>query len=539
LNHLLLNILKQSRLLLVFLSVLLVNQVKAQLIYQPYSYQFYQKLNTPEYSIDSRLHTSLKPYFLSDSNQVHTAYDSIMNFKINKPGLNWVIRAVFTGHLADVKTKNYTIYFDYLPDLQVGKEHFGSRSVWLNTRGFQFGATIGKNFFIYTSLFENQGQFPNYIDDYIKYSRVVPSEISVNILPFSNGSTDWSYVTTLVGFKPNNNITVTLGQDKIFIGDGYRSLLLSDNAPVAPLLRFTVNLNKNIQYTALWTYLQDQHAPTIDTFTNNRRKWAAFHYLDWNISNRASLGFFNGVVAEESDNQGNVRGFDLNYINPILFSSSIQPSGTVSDNILVGFTGKYKVFNKTTAYGQLVFGKTASSNSNSSPNAVQVGVRGSDLFTVHSLNYILEYNNVGQEMYYGKNSMVNYTQLSEPLGDPLGSNFKEILGILNYSTKHMDFQLQGNYAQLGVNAGINDYGSNIRQVNYDNNPQVIGTLPITSPTTLKYAEATVSFILNPNFNMRLELGGLYREVSSSTSNAKTAMITIGLRSTFRNLYHDF
>ena len=90
--------------------------------------------------------------------------------------------------------------------------------------------------------------------------------------------------------------------------------MLSDFAPAAPLLRFTMNLNKNIQYTAMWTYLQDQHAPTIDTFTNNRRKWAAFHYIDWNITNRASVGFFNGLVAEESDNAGNLRGFDLNYI---------------------------------------------------------------------------------------------------------------------------------------------------------------------------------------------------------------------------------
>lgn len=538
-NHILYLLSRKWLLILTISFALFTKQAEAQLFYQPYSYQFYQKLNTKEYATGSRLHTSLKPYFLSDSTPVRTAYDSIMNFKINKPGLNWFIRAGFTGHLADVKTKNYTFYFDYLPDLLVGKENFSKQNIWLNTRGIQFGATIGKSFFVYTSIFENQGQFPNYIDNYIKYSKVVPSEISVNILPFSNGSTDWSYVTSLIGFKPNDNITIALGQDKVFIGDGYRSLLLSDNAPVAPLLRLSVNLNKNIQYTAVWTYLQDQHAPPIDTFTNNRRKWGAFHYLDWNISNRASIGFFNGLIATEADNQGNLRPFDFNYINPILFTSSLQPSSPVADNILVGFTGKYKILAKTTVYGQFVLSQAPDNTTNSGTNGWQLGVRGSDLFTVNSLNYILEYNTVGAATYYGKNSMVNYTQLSEPLGDPLGANFKEFIGILNYSTKHIDFQIQGNYAKLGPNSGYNDYGTNIKIAGYVNAPQIIGTLPITSPTTLKYAEGTVSFILNPNYNLRLELGGLVRQATNATSDTKTAMITLGLRSTFRNLYHDF
>ncbi|HCN82568.1 MAG TPA: hypothetical protein DIT07_02965 [Sphingobacteriaceae bacterium] len=34
---------------------------------QPYSYDFYQKLNKDIYDRNSRIHSSLKPYFIDDS----------------------------------------------------------------------------------------------------------------------------------------------------------------------------------------------------------------------------------------------------------------------------------------------------------------------------------------------------------------------------------------------------------------------------------------------------------------------------------------
>ena len=123
------------------------------------------------------------------------------------------------------------------------------------------------------------------------------------------------------------DITIALGEDKTFIGDGYRSILLSDYAAPYPLFRITFNLGKNVQYMAMWSYMEDQNAVQFNSFSNNRRKWGAFHYIDWNITNRASIGFFNAIIDEEANDQGKLHGFDVNYVDPIYFSSSLGPSG--------------------------------------------------------------------------------------------------------------------------------------------------------------------------------------------------------------------
>jgi hypothetical protein len=58
-------------------------------------------------------------------------------------------------------------------------------------------------------------------------------------------------------------------------------------------------------------------------------------------------------------------------------------------------------------------------------------------------------------------------------------------------------------------------------------------------TNLYFAEGTVSYLLNPKYNLRLEVGGVLRRETNGIKNTNTALFTFGLRSTFRNLYQDF
>jgi len=509
----------------------------AQLIYQPYTYQFYQKLNTEVYSPSTSLHTSIKPYLISDSSAIRPLYDSLMLSNADNKGKSWFYRKLLRQHLIEVKDKEYTFYMDYLPDLQLGKEFSERKTVWLNTRGYQFGGTIGSKFFFYTSGFENQGKFANYENNYINTVEMIPGEAFDK--SYGKATKDWSSVTTLIGYSPNKSVTIALGQDKTFIGDGYRSILLSDYASAYPLLRFNINLGKNIQYMAMWTYMEDQDATQFNSFYNYRRKWGAFHYIDWNITSRVSLGFFNALIAEEANDQGQYHGFDINYVNPVLFVSSLGPAKPATDHTLIGFNGKYKVLDKTTIYGQLLFDQASSPDNNNGRNAWQLGFRGSDLFKVNKLNYLFEYNTAKPYTYSSQYPIVSYTQLREPLGDPLGANFKEFVGILNYSIGRFDFQGQVNYAKYGLNTGSINYGKSITLADNTNLPPSIGSTGQGLGTTLKYAEGTISYLLNPKYNLRIEIGGLLRQEKNSLADTKTEMITLGLRSTFRDLYHDF
>src|ERR1700743_1582873 len=125
------------------LLLLFGGAAKAQLMYQPYSYQFYQKLDNAAYSPSNNLHTSLKPYLITDSSAIRPLYDSLLMLNVDNKSKSWVNHVLFSGHLAEVKNKEYTFYLDYLPDLQMGREFSQPKTVWLNTRGYQVGVTIG------------------------------------------------------------------------------------------------------------------------------------------------------------------------------------------------------------------------------------------------------------------------------------------------------------------------------------------------------------------------------------------------------------
>ncbi|WP_377111968.1 gliding motility protein RemB [Mucilaginibacter litoreus] len=532
--------------------MLLAVKGNAQSVYLPQSYQLYQKFNAQIYSKSSNMHTSLRP-FLIDST-INNRYNELMQMGVDSTRKNWFLRKIFNEHLIDIRTKDYTFYADYLPDNYIGHDfadkstdnevHFKplgfgfTTRIGSNTRGFQVGGTIGSKFSFYTSGYENQAAYADYYTAYMRKIRFVPGQA---YLRRAETYADFSYSTAILSYTPIKQLNITLGQDKTFIGDGYRSVLLSDYSANYPLLRLTANLGK-VQYMMMWAYLQDINLPKFDNFGSNRRKWGLFHYLDWNVSNSLSFGFFNAYIAPEADNQGNRRGFDINFINPVLFASSLGPSSQPG-NALVGFTGKYKVFDKTALYGQVLFdrfnGSTFfDSNKNDNTNSVQLGLRGADLLGVTNLNYLVEYNAVKPYTYQSPDVISAYSFYSQPLGDPFGANFREVTGLLNYTYKRFDFQGQLMYAKYGLDAtSATNAGKDVTK---PRDPTfTTSTIGQGLNTNLYYAEGTVSFLMNPKYNLRFELGGLYRHQKNADGTNNAAIFTFGIRSSFRNLYHDF
>jgi hypothetical protein len=528
--------------LLAGIFLLSVQTSHAQSVYLPQSYLLYQKFNGDIYSVKNSFHTSLRP-FLIDS-VINGTYDSVMNIGVSDQRKTWLSRKLFNEHLFDVQTKDYTFYGDVIADLQLGRDFSGKRSTYLNSRGFQFGGTVGTKFSFYTSGFEDQAKFPGYYNDVVNANAFVPGQAYArHYTGQAQDSQDWSYVTATVSYTPIKQLNITLGQDKMFVGDGYRSLLLSDYAANMPLLRLTANLG-SVQYMMAWAYLEDLKAPKFDQLGSNRRKWALFHYLDWNVSNRVSLGFFNALITPEADDQGNKRGFDVNFINPLVFSSGLGSSGSPKDNVFMGFTGKYKIFDKTAIYGQLLldrfkFNDFFSGNNLDNTNGVQLGIRGADIFKVNRLNYLFEFNTVKPYTYSNTQTLNNYTFFGDPLAHPFGANFREFLGIINYSIGRFDFQGQLDYGKYGLDATLTDNNGKLLSKPYPANPNPTPVIGQGISTQLYYTEGTVSFLVNPKTNLRIEIGGLYRQEKNTLSDNKTTMFTFGLKSGFRNLYHDF
>ncbi|TFB32463.1 gliding motility protein RemB [Pedobacter alluvionis] len=515
--------------------------LKAQSVYQPYSFQFYQKLNSEIYNPDTRLHSSMKPFFIDDS-LLQDKSKLLLSVGVDSVRKSWVLRKLFNEHLFDMQMEDFTVYADFLPDFQIGRDASGKKNTFLNTRGYQIGGTVGKKFSFYTSGYENQGRFASYYDNYVNTTNVVPGQSYDR----SSGkiTKDWSYVTATLSYTPIKYLNITAGYDKTFIGDGYRSMLLSDFSSPYPFLKLTGNLG-NVQYMVMWAAMQDPGAPKLSYDAGNRKKGGVFHYLDWNVNNKLSIGFFDSIVWVQTDDAGNKRGFDWGYANPIIFLRPVEASSGSPDNALLGFTSKYKFAKEVVAYGQFSLDEFQAKEFFSSKGSVrnkygwQLGVRGADIFKVAGLNYLLEYNTAKPYTYSSRTRIGNYANYNEPLAHPLGANFREAVGLLNYSYKRFDFTGELMYARYGLDEAGQNYGKNIFEPYLASIKQEGNYTTQGINTNLFYAEGRVAYVVNPKYNLRLELGAILRRESNGLGKNNAGLITFGLRSSFRNLYTDF
>ena len=509
----------------------------------PYSYQFYQKLNRQVYDVNTRMHSSIRSYYADDTLLV-SRYQELMRLGTDTNVYHkWVRRKITDEHLLNFNSEDYSIYADFLPDFQIGREFSDGQGTWKNTRGYQIGGTIGKKFSFYTNGFENQAVFANYLTKFINTNKVVPSEMSGKL---SGKTKDWAYVTALVSYTPNKYLNLALGYDKNFIGDGYRSMLLSDVAGNYSFFRLRATVG-NVQYQTIFSYMLDNEVMplTEDRRLGARGKWNAMHYVDWNVSNRFSVGLFQAVTWADAEPEGK-RGFDFNYIHPFVFLRPIEGANRTSpDKMRLGLNTRYELTKKSAVYGQFMLEEFTADEAFSGNGywankwAIQLGVRGSDLFEVENLNYLAEFNTARPYTYSHFDRLTNYSGMSQPLAHPLGANFREFLGILNYSYKRFDFQGQASYARYGLDPAGENFGSNIF-LSYNDRVRDYGNyIGQGLKTDLTFLEAKVSYLLNPKYNLRIELGGVYRNEKSVEFTQKTNLLTFGLRSTFRNLYQDF
>jgi hypothetical protein len=521
-----------------FLLFAIIGVARSQSEYQPYSYQFYQKLNPDVYSTKTREHTSLKPFFTDDS-LLKRRYDSLMNYGSDDKQHSWGYRKLFNEHLIDVKSPGSTFYADLLPDFTVGRDFSGQLTTSTTSLGLQLGGSVGNKFYYNLTGYQSSAVLPDYLSTYINQVGIVPGQAYAKT--YRTNGYDWSYITAVASYTPVKFLNISAGRDKTFIGDGYRSMLLSDYSSPYLFFKLTGTLG-NVRYMAMWTDMNDPAATS--QYGIFRRKFGVFHYLDWNVSNRISLGFFDNVIGYFTDDNGQKRPFDFNYINPLIFMKPINNSSDDPDKSLLGFTGKYKISDGVTAYGQFALNEFVSKDFFSSDGAstnkygYQLGFRGTNLFTIKNLNFLIETNNAKPYTYSARSAIENYSNNSEPLAHPWGANFREVVGLLNYSYKRFDFSGEADYGHYGLDINGLNYGKDIFQL-YTNAVNAYGNYTGQGLTIdMIYLEGKIAYLLNPKYNLRIELGGIIRDEKNTQFNDKTAMITFGVRSSFRSMYTD-
>ncbi len=531
-----------------------VQWARAQSTYQPYSYHFYQKLNNTLYHADTRMHTALKPMVIDSA--LRFRYDSLMQLGVTERQ-SWWGRKLYNEHLIDIKKDDHTFYADFLPDFQIGRDFAGGgKTTWLNTRGAQAGLTVGDKFFLYVNFFENQAVFPTYLRDYIFENAITPGQGHGKTSYENPNKSDWMYSSAVASYTVNQYLNVTLAYDKNFIGDGYRSVLLSDVSSNYTALKLTGTIG-NVQYLSMWTYMLDPMHPRSNTYDpitglptrgGDNWKWGAFQYLDWNVDNRLSVGLFQSVVWGARNAAGR-RGFDFNYFNPIIFLRPVEVTNTSSpDKMHLGLNAKYKVLKNASVYGQFLLGEFVAKNFFSTNGhvtnkwAAQLGFRGFDAFGIKDLNFLTEYNTARPYTYTHFDPVSNYSNYGEPLAHPWGANFRELVGILNYSYKRFDFSFQGTWGQFGTDPdSTSNFGKDIFKSYLTPSNEYGNTIAQGVGNNLLYADGRISYLFNPKYNLRIEAGATYRRhgIPELGRHHQTGMFTLGLRGSFRNFYYDF
>lgn len=351
----------------------------------------------------------------------------------------------------------------------------------------------------------------------------------------------YQYFSGYITYAPNKIFNIQLGQDKHFWGDGYRSLFLSDNASPYPYMKITTNVWK-LTYTNLFTIMRDATNPS-----GMKRDWlfkyATLHHLGWNATKRINIGVFESVVWQGSDST-RYRGYDVNYLNPIIFFRPTEYSLGSSDNAFVGFNFKIKLFKKQQVYGQLLLDefllKEVIANKGwwANKQAFQIGFKSFDLFKIKHFNFQTEFNYVRPYTYAHGSVQQNYGHMNQALAHPLGANFWESVSFMNYRYKRLFIEGKLQYAVYGGDSAGTDYGKNIF-ISYKNRPSDYGNFTTQGfQTNLITASLRAAYILDTRMNLKIELGGAYRVEERAHSTKQTPYFFIGLRTDLSNIYTD-
>ena len=178
------------------------------------------------HQINSNTHSSIKPYLLSN-------LDS--NFVIHQG--SWMYRKWNKEFFLQIEKEDYSLIVNPLINLMVGIENNSDKTIWNNTRGIVADGKLGDRFTYYSSFLENQSVFPYYITNEVvgKSAWIIPGQGESRWSPDS--TFDYSMASGYFTYKLSKFSVLQFGTGKNFIGDGYRSMILSDNAFIYPYLR--------------------------------------------------------------------------------------------------------------------------------------------------------------------------------------------------------------------------------------------------------------------------------------------------------------
>ncbi len=439
-----------------------------------------------------------------------------------------------------VKRGDFSFYSHLMYNFQLGKESISSAKLYNNSRGlFQWRGQVSKRIGYYTYTTDNQLRNPLYVRDYSAKNFAVTGfgYFKGDVSPGSTAPIDAFEVKGGIMINAAKGIDLQFAFDKVFIGNGYRSLILSDFSNNYLFLKVNTRFWK-INYTNIFAQMINRDGVFGDTIFP--KKFMTYHSLDVQVTKWLNLGFFENIMF------GRKNGYDLNYLNPMIFMVAMGHQVGSPDKATIGMNFKANAIKNTQLYGQVivnefVLGEVLKYSKGwwANKQALQLGFKTIDLFGVSNLDVQAELNIVRPFVYSSKDNFSSYTHYNQALAHPLGANFKEIVAIVRYQPIPK-LVLQGKiiYFKQGLDSAGKNMGNNVL-LPYTTRPYDYGwKIGSGVKATGLLAQASVTYELLPN--IFLDADYIIRNYKrENIADVNTNIFNVGFRMNLRKREYDF
>ncbi|GAC1383268.1 MAG: hypothetical protein NVSMB45_10430 [Ginsengibacter sp.] len=477
---------------------------------------------------DNTIFTSVKPYNeISLLEEIRKTDSLIKLHLINLSSIDeYNINKVRNSkHILQNKDANFHISVDPVLQIQGGVESFNKNSISLLSYGLTTNGNLKNKLNFSFTITNNSEKGPQFFIDRVKKYNAVPGQTNYSV----NNSSGFNYVNAFgrVSFEIIKHINLEAGYDRNFIGNGYRSMFLSDFSGSYPFLKINTKIWK-FNYENIFAKIEPLNFP--GGIKTSRKVYMAMHHLSANLGRKLNIGLFENIV---SARDGHI---DFEYLNPIIFLRQAEGNVGSPDKAHVGRDAKYNAAQTLQFYGQFMLdeflAKEFFSHSGYWANkwAFQGGTKYIDAFTIKNLDLQLEANIVRPYTYTHYDPVTNYSNNNQPLADPIGANFHELIAMAKYQPAkkwHVDGRII--YYNQGLDSAGYNLGSNIF-LDYNTRARDYG-FKIGGGNKAKCLNATINVGYEICDNLFVEATAMYRNytVADNIGNNKTTYGTLGIR----------
>lgn len=442
-----------------------------------------------------------------------------------KPFLRYFyhFRPAFYAHYSD----DFFVQVSPLFCFNVGGETADNGLLFRNVRGIRLRGWVARKVGFDLNVSENQLFAPQYVRHWIAQYDAVPFHGYYK--EFKDEGVDFLDASGHISFTAARFIGIQFGHGKQFYGNGLRSLALSDFSNDYLFLRLQTQVWR-ISYQNLFMDLTANFQRGADRLLEP--KYAAMHHLSCNITSFANIGLWESVVFHRNN------GFELHYLNPLIFYRAIEQGLGSPDNTMLGLDFRINLLKAVQWYGQLVLDDFNFQYSRGNRGywgnkyGLQQGLRWINVGGVRNLDVQVEWNWIRPYTYSHADSLASHTHYNAPLAHPLGANLKEWIVRTQYQPL-FPLRISASWllVQQGRDSSATNWGSNIfYPTTLFNIMQEFGNrVGQGVPYRMHLLELSVSWLLKHNFF--LDASVTYRKQTAGTpaESSPSLIYQLGVR----------